>query len=85
MQRFIISVVRGTFDLITANLDSLTLIRTVPEIAPRLHSGGLPILSGILIEQEDEILKAIQDAGLSLAERVVEGEWVTLLVIQAGK
>jgi ribosomal protein L11 methyltransferase len=49
-----ISVAEGTYDVIAANLFSGLLITLAPEIASRLEPGGIAVLAGMLLGQEDE-------------------------------
>ena len=71
--------VEGTFDLIVANLLSGILVDIATEIVSRLNPQGKAVLSGMLTDQEDEVIKAFINAGLTLSETVISGKWVTLL------
>jgi len=75
-----IQSVDGSFNVITANLVSFTLIQIAPDIASRLSVGGQAILSGILHEQEDEVIQAMVKEGLSLTGIIKGEKWVTLTV-----
>ena len=75
-----ISSVSGTFDAIVANLLSEMLIAIAPELSSRLNHGGTAILSGLLVEQEDEVIKAISSAGLTCRETIIDGKWVSLVL-----
>jgi ribosomal protein L11 methyltransferase len=74
----------GTFDLIAANLISGALICLAGEIASRLNRSGVVILSGILLEQGEEVILAMSLAGLALRERLDDGKWTSLIVGKAG-
>ena len=74
-----ILTVKGTFDLIVANLLSGILVDISVEIASRLNQGGKAILSGMLSGQENDVIEAYEKAGLSLSKSVVSGQWVTLV------
>jgi|WetSurMetagenome_2_1015567.scaffolds.fasta_scaffold00031_38 ribosomal protein L11 methyltransferase len=75
-----ISSATGVYDMIAANLISETLIMIAPEIASRLNDGGTALLSGILVGQEDEVISAMTKEGLTLEEKIIDGErWVTLV------
>ncbi|HAK61087.1 MAG TPA: hypothetical protein DCO77_12035, partial [Nitrospiraceae bacterium] len=50
-----ITAAEGTFDLITANLISGILIEIAREIASRLSSRGIVIISGVLQDQKEEV------------------------------
>ncbi|MEW6600759.1 MAG: 50S ribosomal protein L11 methyltransferase [Nitrospirota bacterium] len=75
-----ISDVSGAFDVIAANLLSEILIPIAPEIASKLKPGGTAILSGMLTGQEDDVIRAMEEAGLTLREKAVDGKWVTLII-----
>jgi len=74
-----VTAVDGSFDLIVANLLSGILVDIAHEIVSRLNPGGKAILSGMLIDQEGDVIKAFKKAGLLLSETVVSGKWVTLV------
>ena len=66
------------FDLIFANILKGPLIELAPDMAAQLASGGLAILSGLLIEQADEIVEVYQAQGFDLQTREDLGEWSAL-------
>ena len=66
------------FDLIFANILKGPLIELAPDIAAHLASGGLAILSGLLIEQAEEIVEVYQSQGFDLQTREDLGEWSAL-------
>ncbi len=70
----------GLFRIVVANILANTLVELAPDIAAHLAPGGVAIVSGILLPQEDEVRVAYQRAGLRpLPERDRrEGEWSLL-------
>jgi ribosomal protein L11 methyltransferase len=66
------------FDLIFANILKGPLIELAPDMAAHLASGGLVILSGLLIEQAEEIVEVYQAQGFDLQTREDLGEWSAL-------
>ncbi|MDC1290941.1 50S ribosomal protein L11 methyltransferase [Planktomarina temperata] len=66
------------FDLIFANILKGPLIELAPDIAAHLAPGGWAILSGLLVEQADEIVEVYQGQGLALEMREDLGEWSAL-------
>ena len=66
------------FDLIFANILKGPLIELAPDMAAHLAPGGRAILSGLLVEQADEIVEAYQGQGLALETREDLGEWSAL-------
>ena len=70
------------FDLIFANILKGPLIDLAPEIASNLKTGGIVVLSGILIEQAAEILGIYEAQGITLLEREDIGELVALTLLR---
>ncbi|MGH6941902.1 50S ribosomal protein L11 methyltransferase [Hypericibacter sp.] len=70
----------GPFDLIVANILARPLIEMAPDLARHLEPGGRAILSGLLIEQEDEVLAAHRARGLRCEARQHHGDWSALLL-----
>ena len=70
----------GPFDCITANIISSVLISLAHEISSRLNPSGMTILSGILSEQADEVIKAYEQTGLKIIEIFPDDKWVTIVL-----
>jgi ribosomal protein L11 methyltransferase len=68
--------VGSEFDLVLANIQASVLIPLAPAIAARVRRGGLLLLSGILVGQEDDVRAAYP--GFELLSSPVEGEWIAL-------
>jgi ribosomal protein L11 methyltransferase len=66
------------FDLVFANILKGPLIDLAPDMAEFVASGGTAILSGLLIEQAEEIVKVYQSVGFELSQRRDIGEWTAL-------
>lgn len=69
---------RAPFDLIVANILANPLIELAPELVASLKAGGSVILSGILEEQHDRVLKAYTDQGLNHIDTLHREGWVTI-------
>jgi ribosomal protein L11 methyltransferase len=65
-------------DLILANLDCLTLLLLCDELGRYLSHGARLLLSGILLDQEQEILVAFSRVGAMLSRRREQEGWVAL-------
>jgi ribosomal protein L11 methyltransferase len=72
------------YDLVTANILANPLIELAPDLARVLAKNGRAVLSGLLREQEKDVLAAHQAAGLALDFRIRLGDW-SVLVLQRGK
>lgn len=68
--------VKGTFDLVLANILANTLIALAPKLAPKV--GRRLVLAGVLVPQADEVTRAFTALGLTPAGRTVRGEWIRL-------
>ena len=68
------------FGLIFANILKGPLIALAPDLSGALAPGGHAILSGILLDQADDVAAAYGAAGLSGVSRAAIGEWVTLVL-----
>jgi len=70
----------GTFDCIAANIISSVLILLAHEISSRLNPSGIGILSGILADQADEVIRAYEQTGLKFIESFPDDKWVSLVL-----
>jgi ribosomal protein L11 methyltransferase len=66
------------FDLIFANILKGPLIELAPDVAAHAATGGYVILSGLLVEQAEDVTAAYVAQELTLAHREDIGEWSTL-------
>ncbi|MEM8555233.1 MAG: 50S ribosomal protein L11 methyltransferase [Pseudomonadota bacterium] len=69
---------QGPFALIFANILKGPLIELAPSLSAALAPGGHAILSGLLVDQADDVLAAYTGQSLSLVDREDIGEWATL-------
>lgn len=70
----------GPFDLVFANILKGPLIALAPDMARMVAPGGQVILSGILVEQAEEVGAVYARAGFNPAEREDIGDWSTLVL-----
>ncbi len=66
------------FDLIIENLLAWPISHMAPDLMAHLAPGGVAVLSGILADQENQVLASHN--GLGLVRRIALGEWVTLVL-----
>jgi ribosomal protein L11 methyltransferase len=66
------------FDLVLANLTADALIKLSPEFPQVLKPQGALIVSGVLLEQTDDVRAALESQDLSVVEKKPDGEWVTM-------
>lgn len=69
----------GPYGLILANILARPLQRLAPAIAANRQSGAPVVLSGLMREQEPQVLAAYRTQGLSLQARIHHDEWSTLI------
>jgi len=70
-------------DLVLANLDRQTLLVLCDELARYVSHGARLLLSGILLEQEQEIVEAFSKVGAMLLQRREQEGWVALELLMA--
>lgn len=68
----------GPFELIIANILAGPLIDMAGDITAALSKNGNLILSGLLIEQKEDVIQAYSDQGLTCINSVEIGEWAAL-------
>ncbi len=66
----------SNFDLITANITLSTILEFLPAMTQRLKSGGVLLLSGLLVQDEETLLNELEKINYELIDRLQEGEWV---------
>ena len=66
------------FDLIVANLIASVLVDLARWLATELRPGGRLLASGIFVDREPEVRSAFAAAGLSVARRDSDGDWIAL-------
>ncbi|WP_127848121.1 50S ribosomal protein L11 methyltransferase [Lacticaseibacillus hulanensis] len=73
--------VEAQADLVLANMLPVVLVPLMDQIPSVLRPGGHLLLSGIITEQEQNILRALAKNGLQVVERRQEGDWLGLDVM----
>lgn len=68
--------VKGSFDLVVANILANTLIELAPLIAPKVKKRL--VLAGVLVPQRQSVAAAFVKQGLTELPGVEQGEWVRL-------
>lgn len=67
------------FDLIIANILANPLIELASKMKQNLVENGIIILSGILDEQADSVIKAYENQSLKLKNKIVANNWTILI------
>jgi ribosomal protein L11 methyltransferase len=69
----------GQFDLVLVNILARVILGMVPALGDRLSPSGRLITAGLIESQEEEVIAALQAAGLQVIERTQEQDWVCLV------
>ncbi|MCP5088423.1 MAG: 50S ribosomal protein L11 methyltransferase [Rhodobacteraceae bacterium] len=69
---------KAPFDLIMANILKGPLIILAPEMAASCAGNGFVILSGILNEQADAVVKTYTEQGFIQKDHLIVGDWSTV-------
>lgn len=69
-----------TYDFIAANIIARVIIGILDDIHKRLAPEGIAILSGLVIEQEDMILSALERHHFKIIQKNTGGEWLSLAI-----
>lgn len=70
--------VHERYDIILANIVPEPIRAQMNEMARRLLPNGLLFASGLLVDQETDMMPAIETAGLRIRSRVILQEWLML-------
>lgn len=68
----------GRFDLVVANIQRTVLAPIMAAMVERLEPSGQLLLSGLLLDDEEEITRAASRAGARIVSREQENEWIAL-------
>jgi ribosomal protein L11 methyltransferase len=71
------AALRGSFDLVVANLLSAHLVPELPRLVEVLRPGGSLVYSGALLAEGRELLARFRAHGLRPLGEQVEGEWTS--------
>jgi ribosomal protein L11 methyltransferase len=71
------------FDVVVANLTGGLLARSADALAGALAAGGSLVISGVTLEEEGEVLRALAP-WMAVAERLAEDEWVAARLRRTG-
>jgi ribosomal protein L11 methyltransferase len=74
------SVPAGKFDMLVANIQLNVIVPMLSDMKEKLSVGGVMILSGLLLPDEEQIVNALASLGLNVCEEMKENEWIALAV-----
>ncbi len=70
--------VESEFSVVVANIDAQTLRGMAQDLSTRVGPGGCIGITGVLDEQQTDVIEAFSDAGIELKRIDAEGDWVLL-------
>ena len=68
----------GQYELIAANIQRDVLENLLGEMLLRLATGGVLLLSGLLLEDRDQMTATLQSTGFHIREEIHENQWIAL-------
>lgn len=75
--------ISGQFSLVLANIQAWVLKELAEALMQRVAPGGVLVLSGVLVGQEDDVAKSFTALGVE-PQLSFENEWVALTYVLAG-
>ena len=69
----------GGFDLVVANISARVVTDMAHHLVDAMAPGGRLIASGIIDDRSDEVVTALERSGAEVEERLIDGDWITLL------
>jgi ribosomal protein L11 methyltransferase len=70
------------FDVILANINRNVLLDLVPAFADRLDQGGRLALSGVLLDDRDVMVEALDSSGFQAVVERTEGAWWSVAAVR---
>jgi len=70
--------VQKTFDIILANINRHILLAYMPNMFAMLHSGGILLMSGLLVEDETMVCEAALASGFVLKGVNTRNNWISI-------
>jgi ribosomal protein L11 methyltransferase len=66
------------YPLLLANLVAALLVELAPRLVAHLEPSGVLLASGIVTDRADEVIAALEGAGLIVTDQRDDGDWVAL-------
>ena len=68
----------GPFDVILANINKHVIVAQLPALGQQLAAGGVILLSGLLIDDSEDIDNEAVKNNISISVRMTKGNWICL-------
>ena len=72
----------GMYDVVAANIIKNTLVDLLPDINASAKESGIIILSGLLVEEEDELMQLLKSYNYRNVEKNADGQWLSLVIFK---
>ena len=72
----------GMYDVVAANIIKNTLVNLLPDINASAKESGIIILSGLLVEEEDELMQLLKSYNYRNVEKNADGQWLSLVIFK---
>jgi ribosomal protein L11 methyltransferase len=67
------------FELVVANISARVVTDLAPHLVGAMVAGGRLIFSGFINDRTDEVVATLERSGAEVDEKLIDGDWVTLL------
>lgn len=74
------SIPQGPYDIIVGNILTVILKRLMPDLVAQLNAEGKLILSGVLVEEEAELIEFCKPYGLCLSKVSHQDDWTCIVL-----
>lgn len=78
-----LSGAQSSFDLTLANVSRPVLVDEAPTLVNATSPGGTMVLSGLLVDDAEDVLRAFLACGASLVQQTQENDWIALRLVRS--
>lgn len=79
MESDLLNTSKDNYDLIIANILPDVIINLIPDAYEKLNGKGLILVSGIILEKKDLVIKELKKYGFSIVKDLDIGEWTGII------
>ena len=79
MESDLLNTSKDNYDLIIANILPDVIINLIPDAYEKLNKKGFILVSGIILEKKDSIIKELKQHGFSIVKDLDMGEWTGII------
>ncbi len=78
IKRDVVADLEGPFDVILANINKHVIVAQLSALGQQLTSGGVILLSGLLVNDSEDIDNETVKNNISISVRMTKGNWICL-------